>query len=102
VVPGFRDGRLGERRHYRATADHYDKLGRYSATFAIPNVQGKTIGTGATDVLRTRFWLSSGATFKRLGRQHRRAKRDGLLMGDAVRDRLHPDRARKARARILS
>jgi hypothetical protein len=37
--------------------------GRYSATFAIPNVQGKTIGTGATDVLRTRFWLSSGATF---------------------------------------
>jgi hypothetical protein len=27
VVPGFRDGRLGNRRHYRATADHHDKLG---------------------------------------------------------------------------
>jgi hypothetical protein len=37
--------------------------GRYSATFVIPNVQGKTVGTGNTDLLRVRFWLSSGATF---------------------------------------
>jgi hypothetical protein len=34
---------------------------RYSTTFAVPSVSGKTIGTGS--YLDFRFWLSAGSTF---------------------------------------
>jgi hypothetical protein len=35
---------------------------RYSATFVVPNVQGKTLGTAGTDYFEVDLWLSSGST----------------------------------------
>jgi hypothetical protein len=35
---------------------------RYTATFAIPSIVGKTLGTSATDVFTIYFWFTCGAT----------------------------------------
>jgi hypothetical protein len=35
---------------------------RYSATFTVPSVAGKTFGTAGTDYLSLQIWLSSGST----------------------------------------
>lgn len=36
---------------------------RYSVTFTVPSIAGKTIGTNNDNYLRIIFWLSAGATF---------------------------------------
>ena len=36
---------------------------RYKAVFTVPNVIGKTVGTGGDDCLSLNFWLDAGSTF---------------------------------------
>ncbi|HET7713759.1 MAG TPA: hypothetical protein VFK94_05860, partial [Patescibacteria group bacterium] len=35
---------------------------RYSVTFTVPNINGKTLGTGGNDFLAVHLWLSAGST----------------------------------------